>query len=53
MAKRAEKSLKALDTQAKKRIELFLDQLESSFNPRLTGKPLQGSLKAAIPALQP
>ncbi len=45
MTARAKKALKSTDLQTKQRIEKFIDQLELSPNPRLTGKALQGDLK--------
>jgi mRNA interferase RelE/StbE len=42
MSSHAEKALKSLDSQMKKRIEKFIDRLESDTNPRTTGKALQG-----------
>ena len=41
---RARKSLKAMETPDKRRIEKFFDRLESTDNPRITGKALQGRL---------
>jgi mRNA interferase RelE/StbE len=41
----AEKSLKALEHQAKRRIESFMDDLKVRDDPREIGKALSGNLK--------
>jgi mRNA interferase RelE/StbE len=41
---RAFKTLKALDTPVKRRIEASIDELATLPNPRATGKALQGRL---------
>ena len=41
---KAAKVLRALDAPTKRRIDSFLDNLESTENPRTTGKALQGRL---------